>query len=70
MSTTQSSSGLQTTNEKDLTQQAQKNQWREIGIASVAAAAQQASTARASTVGTAGAEKRVVTLRDIDHFVA
>ncbi len=45
----------------------QSEQWREIGITAVAAAARYAGQAKS----TAGAEpKKVVTLRDIEHFAA
>ncbi|MFG1394233.1 hypothetical protein [Xanthobacter agilis] len=70
MSTEQSSSALQPAPQSDLKQQAQSQQWREIGIASVAAAAQQTSEKRAADAKAAGATNRVVTLRDIDYFAA
>lgn len=66
MSTEQSSSAPQSAPSADLKRQAQSKQWREIGIASVAAAAQQTSDKKAA----AGTPNRVVTLRDLDYFAA
>ncbi|MFG1403231.1 hypothetical protein [Xanthobacter sediminis] len=66
MSTEQTSSAQQPAPKADLKNQSQ--QWREIGIASVAAAAHQTSDKRAAASNSAA--RRVVTLRDIDHFAA
>lgn len=69
MSTEQPSQGLSTRVESDLGRQSQSQQWRDIGISSVAAAALQVSGKREADA-TAGEQKRVVTLRDIDHLAA
>lgn len=68
MSTEQPSQGLSTRVESDLSRQTQSQQWRDIGISSVAAAARQVSEKRDTDAATG--EKRVVTLRDIDHLAA
>ncbi|MFG1477296.1 hypothetical protein V5F53_01365 [Xanthobacter sp. V4C-4] len=70
MSTEQPSSTQQPAPQADLTRQAQSKQWREIGIASVAAAAHQASEKHAAEAKAANGANRVVTLRDIDYFAA
>lgn len=56
--------------EKDLARQAQSQQWREIGISAVAAAAQQNSDKRQGEAKAAGEPNKVVTLRDIDFLAA
>ena len=68
MSTEQTSSAHQPAPQADLKRQSQSQQWREIGIASVAAAAHQTSDKRTGAQNTGAG--RVVTLRDIDHFAA
>lgn len=72
MSTGQPSQGLSTRVESDLKRMAQNQQWRDIGISAVAAAAQQASEKRAAEAEAkaAGEPNRVVTLRDIDFLAA
>ncbi|MDI4655780.1 hypothetical protein [Xanthobacter autotrophicus] len=70
MSTAQPSQGLSTRVESDLKRMAQNQQWREIGISAVAAAAQQASEKRVAEVKGGGEPNRVVTLRDIDFLAA
>lgn len=71
MSTEQSSQGLSPRSQSDLTRQSQTQQWREIGISAVAAAAQQASDKHAADVKAAVASAgQVVTLKDIDHLAA
>jgi hypothetical protein len=70
MSTGQPSQGLSTRVESDLKRMAQNQQWREIGISAVAAAAQQASEKRIAEVKGGGEPNRVVTLRDIDFLAA
>ncbi|WP_454914799.1 hypothetical protein [Xanthobacter sediminis] len=70
MSTEHPSSAQQPAPQADPTRQAQSQQWREIGIASVAAAAQQASEKHAAEHKASGAANRIVTLRDIDYFAA
>lgn len=70
MSTEQTTSAQQPAPQADLTRQAQSQQWREIGIASVAAAAHQASDKHAAELKAASGANRVVTLRDIEHFAA
>lgn len=68
MSTEQTSSAHQPAPQADLKRQSQSQQWREIAIASVAAAAHQNSDKRAAAQTAAAG--RIVTLRDIDHFAA
>lgn len=70
MSTAQPSQGLSTRVESDLKRMAQNQQWREIGISAVAAAAQQASEKRVGEAKASGEPNRVVTLRDIDFLAA
>lgn len=70
MSTEQPSQGLSTRVESDLKRQAQTQQWRDIGISAVAAAAQQASDKRIAEAKGGGQPNRVVTLKDIDHLAA
>lgn len=70
MSTEHPSSTQPPAPQADLTRQAQSQQWRDIGIASVAAAAQQTSEKHTAEAKAAGTAKRIVTLRDIDHFAA
>ncbi|MFG1348214.1 hypothetical protein [Xanthobacter autotrophicus] len=70
MSTGQPSQGLSTRVESDLKRMAQNQQWREIGISAVAAAAHQASEKRIAEVKAAGEPNRVVTLKDIDFLAA
>jgi len=70
MSTEQSSSTQPTRSEAEMKRQAQSNQWREIGISAVAAAAQQTSDKRAAELKASGSTDRVVTIRDIEHFAS
>ncbi|MCG5234548.1 hypothetical protein [Xanthobacter oligotrophicus] len=70
MSTAQPSQGLSTRVESDLKRMAQNQQWREIGISAVAAAAQQTSEKRVAEAKAAGEPNRIVTLRDIDFLAA
>lgn len=70
MSTGQPSQGLSTRVESDLKRMAQNQQWREIGISAVAAAAQQASEKRVIEGKGGGEPNRVVTLKDIDFLAA
>lgn len=70
MSTQQSSQGLNPEVAADLKRQAQSQQWRDIGISAVAAAAQQASDKRAAELKAAAGAERIVTLKDIDHLAA
>ena len=70
MSTEQPSQALSTRVESDLARQTQTQQWREIGISAVAAAAKQASEKHAAEVKASGQPNKVVTLRDIDHLAA
>lgn len=69
---TEQSQALQARKEADHKRQAQDQQWREIGISAVAAAARQASQKAATTAATTPAQlgKRIVTLRDIDFVVS
>ncbi|MFG1345595.1 hypothetical protein V5F59_11935 [Xanthobacter autotrophicus DSM 431] len=69
MSAEQPSQGLSTRVESDLKRTAQSQQWRDIGISAVAAAAQQASDKRATEAKAAEAN-RIVTLKDIDFLAA
>lgn len=69
MSTGQPSQGLSTRVESDLKRTAQSQQWKDIGISAVAAAAQQTSDKRANEAKATEAN-RVVTLRDIDFLAA
>lgn len=70
MSTNHPSSTQQAPVQDDLKRQAQAQQWRQIGIASVAAAAQQSSAQRDAAATPPSGERRIVTLRDIDYFAA
>ncbi len=56
----------------DHKRQGQDQQWRDIGISAVAAAARQASELKTNTAATTPSHlgKRIVTLRDIDHVVS
>lgn len=65
--------GLNPLAESDLKRTAQSQQWREIGISAVAAAAHQASEKRPAEEAVAkvgGEPNRVVTLKDIDFLAA
>ena len=70
MSTDQPSQGLSQRSEAELkrAQAQQVPQWGAIGISAVAAAAHQSSEKRATEMK--NAEKRIVTLRDIEYFAA
>ncbi|MEP9349921.1 hypothetical protein [Xanthobacter sp. KR7-225] len=70
MSTEQPSQGLSQRREAELkrAQAQQASQWGAIGISAVAAAAHQSSDKRAAEAE--GAQKRIVTLRDIEYFAA
>lgn len=70
MSTEQPSSAQAQRPQADLKRQTQSNQWREIGISAVAAAAKQTSEKQATEAKAAGATNRVVTLRDIDYLAS
>ena len=61
--------GLSPREDSDLKRTAQSQQWRDIGISAVAAAAQQASDKKAVEAKAAQANK-VVTLKDIDFLAA
>lgn len=71
MSTEKSSHGLgqRSEIEKKLLS-GQTQQWRDIGISAVAAAARQASEKHADDMKPAGEPGKIVTLRDIDHLAA
>ncbi|MEP9355240.1 hypothetical protein ABLE93_16755 [Xanthobacter sp. KR7-65] len=62
--------GLSPRAESDLKRTAQSQQWRDIGISAVAAAAHQASEKRAADVKASGEPNRIVTLKDIDFLAA
>lgn len=62
--------GLSPREESDLKRTAQSQQWRDIGISAVAAAAQQASDKKAAEAKAAAQANKVVTLKDIDFLAA
>lgn len=62
--------GLSPREESDLKRTAQSQQWRDIGISAVAAAAQQASDKKAIEAKAAAEANKVVTLKDIDFLAA
>ncbi|MGE4373340.1 MAG: hypothetical protein AB7E29_10680 [Xanthobacter sp.] len=80
MSTQQSSQAQPQRFENDPTRQAQSQQWQNIGIPAVAAAARQVGAQHAGHSATPSsvtpksvggvAPKRIVTLREIDHLFA